>query len=56
MLSLQQLVAKELAVEVSPRVSDFAGHIAATYASAARAVLFYGSCLRSDELDRQESS
>ena len=53
MLSLQQLVAKELAVEVSPRVSDFAGHIAATYARAARAVLFYGSCLRSDELDGQ---
>jgi len=50
MLSLTQLVAEELAVPVQPGVCDFATHIAAQYGDAARAVLFYGSCLRSEQL------
>jgi hypothetical protein len=50
MLSLTQLVAEELAVPVQAGVCDFAAHIAAQYGDAARAVLFYGSCLRSEQL------
>jgi hypothetical protein len=50
MLSLTQLVAEELAVPVQAGVCDFAAYIAAQYAGAARAVLFYGSCLRSEQL------
>jgi hypothetical protein len=53
MLSLQQLVSRELAVAVKPQISDFAEHIAASYGDAAQAVLFYGSCLRSEELEGQ---
>ena len=53
MLSLQQLVADELAVPAVPQVQSFAAHIAAQYPGAARAVLFYGSCLRSEQLDGQ---
>ncbi len=53
MLSLTQLVANELAVPVLPRVQAFAAHIAAQYPQAARAVLFYGSCLRSEQLEGQ---
>lgn len=53
MLSLQQLVAKELAVPVHNDVTGFAAHIAAQYADTASAVLFYGSCLRSETLDGQ---
>jgi len=50
MLSLTQLVAEELAIPVQAGVCDFAAHIAAQYGDAARAVLFYGSCLRSEQL------
>ncbi len=53
MLSLTQLVADELAVPVFPQVQAFAAHIAAQYPGAARAVLFYGSCLRSEQLEGQ---
>ena len=53
MLSLTQLVADELAVPVFPQVQAFAVHIAAQYPGAARAVLFYGSCLRSEQLEDQ---
>ena len=53
MRSLQQLVADELAVPALPQVQDFAAHIAAQYPDAARAVLFYGSCLRSEQLEGQ---
>jgi hypothetical protein len=53
MLSLQQLVAKELAMVVKPEIVRFADAIAAAYPNAARAVLFYGSCLRSEELAGQ---
>ena len=51
MLSLQQLVADELTIPALPQVEAFAAHIAAQYPSAARAVLFYGSCLRSAQLE-----
>jgi hypothetical protein len=51
MLSLQQLVADELAIPALPQVQAFAAHIAVQYPSAARAILFYGSCLRSEQLD-----
>jgi hypothetical protein len=53
MQSLQQLVAQELAVPVSPPVAAFAAQIAAAYPHVAKAVLFYGSCLRSEDLDGQ---
>jgi hypothetical protein len=53
MHSLQHLVAEELAVPVLPQVQAFAAHIADQYPTAARAVLFYGSCLRSEQLAGQ---
>ena len=49
--SLSTLVAEELALPVEPRVSAMAEAVAALYPGAARAVLFYGSCLRERELD-----
>ncbi len=49
--SLTDLVAAELAEPVDPRVEAFAAAIAARYPEAARAVLFYGSCLRQRELE-----
>lgn len=48
---LHSLVARELAMPVDPRAAAMAGAIAARYPDAARAVLFYGSCLREDNLD-----
>ena len=48
---LDDLVAAELRQPVDPRVTDMAAAIAALYPRAARAVLFYGSCLREAELD-----
>jgi hypothetical protein len=51
MLNLQTLVADELAQPVDPRVSGMAEALAAKYPDAARAVLFYGSCLRESQLD-----
>jgi hypothetical protein len=48
---LKQLVAAELAEPVQPVVAEMAAAIAARYDGAARAVLFYGSCLRTAELD-----
>lgn len=53
MASLQQLVSAELSVSASPQVHSFAKHIADSYEGSARAVLFYGSCLRSEELEGQ---
>jgi len=53
MSSLQQLVSAELSVKTVSCVHDFAQHIADTYESSARGVLFYGSCLRNDELKGQ---
>jgi len=48
--ALHELVARELAEPVDPRVTEMAAAIAARYGGAARAVLFYGSCLRQREL------
>ncbi|TZG29331.1 hypothetical protein [Sphingomonas montanisoli] len=48
---LSALVAEELALPVEPAVSAMAAAIAARYPHAARAVLFYGSCLRETRLD-----
>lgn len=53
MSSLQQLVSAELSIEAAPQVHKFAQHIAMSYANCARGVLFYGSCLRSDQLEGQ---
>jgi hypothetical protein len=49
--SLTDLVAAELAEPVDPRAAAMAAAIAARYRQAARAVLFYGSCLRERQLD-----
>jgi hypothetical protein len=49
--ALSALVAAELAEPVDPRVAAMAEAIAIQYGNAARAVLFYGSCLRQQELD-----
>lgn len=49
--SLRDLVAQELAEPVDHRVSGMAAAIAALYPGAARAVLFYGSCLRERQLE-----
>ncbi|WP_076070401.1 hypothetical protein [Sphingomonas montana] len=51
--ALQSLVAAELALPVDPRVAEMAAAIAERHGRAARAVLFYGSCLRTTELDGQ---
>jgi hypothetical protein len=48
---LRELVRAELAEPVDPRVTAMAAAIAARYPGAARAVLFYGSCLRERALD-----
>jgi hypothetical protein len=48
---LKDLVRAELAQAVDPRVTAMATAIAALYPGAARAVLFYGSCLRENELE-----
>ena len=48
---LRQLVADELAAPVDPRVAKLAEAIAAKHGEASRAVLFYGSCLREQQLD-----
>ena len=53
MSELNSRIAEELAQPVDPRVSAFAESIAAQYGEASRAVLFYGSCLRTTELDGQ---
>jgi hypothetical protein len=49
--SLAELVAAELAEPVDVRVTAMAQALAARYPGAARAVLFYGSCLRQQQLD-----
>jgi hypothetical protein len=51
MTDLSTLVAEELALPVEPRVTAMAEAVAALYPGAARAVLFYGSCLREQNLD-----
>jgi len=51
MSELRKLVAEELRQPVDRRVSAMAEAIAAKHAGAARAVLFYGSCLREKRLE-----
>ncbi|QCB55952.1 hypothetical protein E5675_16955 [Sphingopyxis sp. PAMC25046] len=51
MSAISELVREELAIPVDPRVTAMAAAIAADYPGSARAVLFYGSCLRESELD-----
>ncbi len=48
---LLPLVTAELAAAADPRAAAMAGALAAKYPDAARAVLFYGSCLREANLD-----
>lgn len=50
-MALTALVAAELAEPVDARVTTMAAALAARYPGAARAVLFYGSCLREANLD-----
>ena len=49
--SLTDLVRAELSAPVDPRARAMAAAIAAQYPGSARAVLFYGSCLRETQLD-----
>jgi hypothetical protein len=49
--AFEALIAAELAEPVDPRVSEMAAAIAAHHGAASRAVLFYGSCLREQQLD-----
>ena len=51
MSELRKLVAEELDAAVDPRVGAVAAAIAAKHGAASRAVLFYGSCLRQQQLD-----
>lgn len=48
---VEALVRSELLQQVDARVASFAEAIAVRYGDAARAVLFYGSCLRESQLD-----
>lgn len=48
---LLSLVSAELCAPADPRAAAMAGALAAQYPAAARAVLFYGSCLREANLD-----
>jgi hypothetical protein len=49
--SLQSLIAAEALQPVDPRVSAFAAELAQPFGDTARAVIFYGSCLREAQLD-----
>jgi hypothetical protein len=49
--NLRDLVEEELSLPVDPRVTAMATAIAAKHGQASRAVLFYGSCLRQQQLD-----
>jgi hypothetical protein len=51
MNALRELVAAELSLPVELQVSAMAAEIAAKHGDASRAVLFYGSCLRQDQLE-----
>lgn len=51
MSDLTSLVRDELSIPVDPRATAMAAAIAAEYPGSARAVLFYGSCLRETQLD-----
>lgn len=49
--NLLTLVTAELTAPADPRAAAMAGELAAQYPHASRAVLFYGSCLREQNLD-----
>src|SRR5690349_1648899 len=51
MNKLRELVVEELSLPADPRVTAVARAIAAKHGRASRAVLFYGSCLREEQLD-----
>ena len=51
MTELRELVAEELSLPVDRGVAAVAGAIAARHGAASRAVLFYGSCLRQQQLE-----
>jgi hypothetical protein len=51
MPELRKLVTAELKTPVDPRVTAMAAAVAARHGRAARAVLFYGSCLRQQQLE-----
>jgi len=51
MSAIADLVREELWTPVDPRATAMAAAIAAQYPGSARAVLFYGSCLRETQLD-----
>jgi hypothetical protein len=51
MAELEQIISEELSQPVDPRVGEMAAAIAARHPGAARAILFYGSCLREQKLD-----
>ena len=51
MTALRDLVAAELQAPVAEEVRAFAADVAGRYGAAAQAVLFYGSCLWSKQLD-----
>lgn len=51
MTSLKSLIAAEALQPVDPRVSAFASDLARPFGNTARAVIFYGSCLREAQLD-----
>lgn len=49
--TLSSLIAAEITQPVDPRVSAFAAELARHFGDTARAVIFYGSCLRESQLD-----
>lgn len=49
--SLKSLISAEALQPVDPRVSAFAAELARPFGDTARAVIFYGSCLREAQLD-----
>jgi hypothetical protein len=49
--TLQSLIAAEALQPVDPRVSAFAAELVRPFGPTARAVIFYGSCLREAQLD-----
>jgi len=49
--ALRELVAGELSTPADPRVTAMAAAISAKHGGASRAVLFYGSCLRQQQLE-----
>src|SRR5437763_15977031 len=51
MADLRSLVTEELSLPVDRQVSAMASAIAAKHGAASRAVLFYGSCLREQQLE-----